>query len=140
MKPTQAFRGFQPVQKGFEFGVVCVVVLRINLPDKGFSGPNGPHQRVFSAHKVEVAGPKHVVKTVLVGVGQGTPLGPLGQIWQRFLYGSQRSARRDHQVVRCAGELGQQLRESVWFVAKQTDQNAIFLKPGGMLFSPSLAL
>ena len=73
MKPPQAGGGLQPVQKGVELVVVGQIVLRVDVPHKRLTGPEGAHQRVFAAHEVEVAGPEQVVKAVLADQGQGAP-------------------------------------------------------------------
>jgi hypothetical protein len=59
---TQRFGRLQPVQKGEQLVVVCVVVLRVDLPDQRPAGPQRAHQRIFAAHQVQVAGPEHLVK------------------------------------------------------------------------------
>lgn len=49
---------------------MCPIVLRVDVPDQGLTGPQGAHQRVFATHAIEVAGPQQVVKVVLCQVGQ----------------------------------------------------------------------
>ena len=68
MPAPQCGRGLQPLEKGVQLGVVCVVMLRINLPHEGLARPECTHQRVFSAHEIQVAGPEHFIE---VGLGAG---------------------------------------------------------------------
>ena len=57
VKFTPGVIGWQKRQKSFELGVVRAVVLGVYLPDKGLMGPNGPHQRVLTPHKIKVTSP-----------------------------------------------------------------------------------
>jgi putative YhdH/YhfP family quinone oxidoreductase len=51
----------EPVQEGFELGMVRAVILRVDLPDQGPARPQGAHQRVLAADEIQVAGPQQVV-------------------------------------------------------------------------------
>ena len=65
------------IKESVELGLVRVVGLRVNLPDKGLAGPKGAHQRVFAADKVHVARPEQVVIVKLVQrwqVGEFQPI------------------------------------------------------------------
>lgn len=44
------FRVRQPVKKGVELVVVGIVMLRIDMPDKRLTRPDGANQRIFTAH------------------------------------------------------------------------------------------
>ncbi len=120
--------------------MVRVVLLWVDVPDEGLACPEGPDQRVFAAHKVEVAGPEHFVKAVLARVGQGAPVGLRGHARQRLLHCRQRTAGGDEQVVRRTHQLIQQLGQCGRFVAEQADQQAIRGQVGGMLLTPGSAV
>ena len=65
VKALQRRRGLQLLQKGIELIKMRRISLRVNLPDKGFAGPNGTQQRVFTAHKIQIASPQQGVEVGL---------------------------------------------------------------------------
>ena len=54
VKLAQTFWGLEPIQKCFQLGLVYPVFLGVYVPNEGLAGPQGPHQRVFASHKIEV--------------------------------------------------------------------------------------
>ena len=119
------------------------VVLRVDVPDKGFAGPQGSNQRVFPAHKIQVAASQQRVKVrlrhgwqvvhpqraqleVCAGYGAvlwGRQIGLPGRA-QRSLQGPCRAARSDQQQGRSRRRYPrrQRLRKPCGLIAKQADQ------------------
>ena len=67
--------------------MVSVVVLRIEVPDERRAGPDGSHQRIFTADEVQVAGPEQPIEL------------PLGQ--QRKHHRAQQAAPGSSVEQRC---------------------------------------
>jgi len=65
MEISQRGRGINGVQERSQFGQVRVVGLGVQLPDQRLTGPERAHQRVLTAHEIQIAGPQQVIEVLL---------------------------------------------------------------------------
>ena len=63
--------------------LMCVVMLRVDMPDHGLAGPQGSNQRVLSTHQIQIASPEHFVKLRL-GAGLKILHCQLSRLWLRL--------------------------------------------------------
>ena len=138
------------VKKSIQLGLVRVVGLLVNLPDKGLAGPKGAHQRVFAANKIQVAGPEQGVIVKLAQRGQVGELEPILRLpfgvravhaGEAGLDRGRGPPRRHQQPCRLlvGGQLLQERRQGRRLVTEQRDQ-AFALKGDGQAAQPGFTI
>ena len=138
------------IKEGVELGLVRVVGLLVDLPDKGLAGPKGAHQRVFAANKIQVAGPEQGVIVKLAQRGQVGEFRPILRIPAGLLLvhageaglDRGRGAPRRHQQpcrLLVGGQLLQESRQGRRLVTEQRDQ-AFALKGDSQAAQPGFTI
>ncbi len=65
MKIPQRRGRIDEVHECIQFGKVRIVGLGIQLPDQWLTRPQRAHKRVFTPHKIQIAGPQQVIEFML---------------------------------------------------------------------------
>ena len=111
----------QQIEKGLQLGLVRVVRLCVDLPDKGLAGPKGAHQRVFAPNKIQVAGPEQVVIVKLAQRGQPGEFQPI----LRIPPGVRAVQAGDAGLDRCHGAPGRYQQAGWLHVGRQLLQKSL---------------